>query len=134
LQPYLDAAQVQTFEGETILFPGIRSIPAPGHTPGHTLYAIESEGQKLLLWGDLVHSEEIQLAHPEVAIKFDSDEPAAVRQRLKVLASAADENTLIGGAHIAFPGLGHLSRQGSGYAWEAVASAEKSSCQTEKPQ
>src|SRR5450756_1759743 len=45
-KPYVDSGQVKTFDGATELFPGIRSIPAPGHTPGHSLYSLESRGEK----------------------------------------------------------------------------------------
>jgi glyoxylase-like metal-dependent hydrolase (beta-lactamase superfamily II) len=34
---------------DTELVPGIRAVASPGHTAGHTLYVIESKGQKLVL-------------------------------------------------------------------------------------
>src|SRR3982751_3279162 len=48
VQPYVEAGKVKTFSGATELFAGIRSIPAPGHTPGHTFYTLESKDQKLV--------------------------------------------------------------------------------------
>ena len=57
--PYQSAGQFKSFQGETEITAGIRAIPAYGHTPGHTVYSIESKGQKLLLVGDLFHIETV---------------------------------------------------------------------------
>src|SRR5208282_5497708 len=34
---------------------GVTARPAPGHTPGHTCWLVESGGQAILAWGDLIH-------------------------------------------------------------------------------
>jgi glyoxylase-like metal-dependent hydrolase (beta-lactamase superfamily II) len=115
--PYLEAGKASLFDGETALFPGIRSLPAPGHTPGHSFYVLESGGEKLVFWGDIVHIGEVQFPDPNVSIRFDSDPKAAAARRKRVLAQAASEGTLIAGAHIAFPGAGRLAKAGSGYRW-----------------
>lgn len=120
LAPYIDAGRLKNFSGTTELLPGITAIPAPGHTPGHTLYRLESAGQRLVIWGDIVHSAQVQIPQPSVSIKFDSDEPAAAAQREAVFQQAADEDWLIGAAHISFPGLGKLTRDATGYRWTPV--------------
>jgi glyoxylase-like metal-dependent hydrolase (beta-lactamase superfamily II) len=120
LKPYLQAGRLHTFSGPTQLMPGVRSVPAPGHTPGHTMYVIESRGQKLVLWGDIMHAAPIQFPRPDVTVKFDSDEHAAALQRKRVFEEAATEGYLIAAAHVSFPGVGHLQRQGTGYAWRQV--------------
>lgn len=120
LQPYVTAGKVKTFQGATELFPGVTTIPAPGHTPGHTYYAVESQGKKLLMWGDTVHAAEVQLPRPAVTIQYDDDSAAAATQRAKLLADVARQRTLIGAAHISFPGLGYLRAEGSGYSWVPV--------------
>jgi glyoxylase-like metal-dependent hydrolase (beta-lactamase superfamily II) len=117
LKPYLEAGRLHTFSGPTQLLPGVCSVPAPGHTPGHTMYMIESRGQKLLLWGDIMHAAPIQFPRPNVTVKFDSDESAAARQRQRVFAEAAMAGYMIAAAHVAFPGVGHLRREGDSYAW-----------------
>ena len=73
LDPYVSAGKFTPFDGSTELFPGIRAVAAPGHTPGHTIYVIESKGQKLVLWGDLMHVAAVQFAEPGVTIAFDTD-------------------------------------------------------------
>ncbi len=117
LGPYVTAGRFKAFDGATELFPGIRAVAAPGHTPGHTIYAIESKGQKLVLWGDLMHVAAVQFPKPAVTIAFDVDSPAASVQRRKAYADAAKGRYLVAAAHLPFPGIGHLRAEGKGYAW-----------------
>jgi glyoxylase-like metal-dependent hydrolase (beta-lactamase superfamily II) len=117
VDPYVKAGKLRTFDGATELFPGVRSIPEPGHTPGLNGYMVESGGQRLLLWGDIIHSAEVQFRDPSVTVDYDVDPKAAVNSRERVLADAAREGYLIGGAHISFPGLGHVRAEQSGFSW-----------------
>jgi len=119
--PLIAAGQWKTFKPGDELVPGFKAVPTPGHTPGHTAYRLESEGQQLLLWGDLVHSTAVQFAKPDVTIEFDTDQKQAAASRRKVFAQTAAERTLIAGAHLPFPGLGHVRAEGKGiYSWVPV--------------
>jgi glyoxylase-like metal-dependent hydrolase (beta-lactamase superfamily II) len=120
VNPYVAAGKLKKFDGATTLFPGIRSVPAYGHTPGHSGYMIESGGQKLLLWGDTVHLAEVQFADPDVTIDYDVDADKAIASRKQFFADAAKQGYLVGGAHISFPGLGHVSVDANGYHWHAL--------------
>ncbi|MEO0034274.1 MAG: hypothetical protein RLZZ501_297 [Pseudomonadota bacterium] len=120
LDPYVALGKLQTFDGASELFPGIRSIPAHGHTPGHTAYRIESRGQSLLLWGDTIHLAEVQFADPTVTIDYDVDRDGAIAARQNLLTAAAADGTLIGAAHLSFPGLGHVRADATGYAWNPL--------------
>lgn len=116
ITPYINAGKFMTFEGNTQLSPGIRTEALFGHTPGHTAYFVESKGKTLVLWGDIIHVGAVQFADPSVTISFDSDKAEAAKARRKILAAAAQNNWLIGGAHIAFSGLGHVrANNGNGY-------------------
>jgi glyoxylase-like metal-dependent hydrolase (beta-lactamase superfamily II) len=117
VDPYVKAGKLRPFDGATELFPGIRSVPAYGHTPGHTAYMVESRGQKLLLWGDIIHVAEVQFADPDISIKYDVDPEAAISSREALLAKAASQGFMVGGAHISFPGLGHVRADRSGFSW-----------------
>ncbi len=46
--------------------PGVRAFPTPGHTPGHTAWLVESNGDGLLIWGDIVHFPGMQFAFPDM--------------------------------------------------------------------
>jgi glyoxylase-like metal-dependent hydrolase (beta-lactamase superfamily II) len=124
LAPYLKAGRVRRFSGDEELVPGVRAVAAPGHTPGHSFYAVESEGQKLLLWGDLIHGKDAQFHAPGIAIQFDVDETAAAAQRARAMADAAANGYLVGAAHISFPGIGRVVRDGASYLWMPVNYSE----------
>lgn len=125
IKPYQDAGRFQPFTGDTQMLPGIRAIAAPGHTPGHTFFAIESQGQKLVVWGDLMHAAAVQLPDPAVTIAFDTDAKAAAPLRKKAFADAAKNGYFVALAHVAFPGIGRLRSEGKGYAWVPVNYSSK---------
>lgn len=120
LDPYVKAHHFSPFNGATQLEDGIRSIALPGHTPGHTAYMVQSKGQKLLVWGDVVHVAAIQFADPAVTIHFDSDAKEAAVGRKREFADAARQGYTVAGAHLPFPGLGHIRTQGKAFAWVPV--------------
>ena len=120
VNPYVQAGKFIPFEGNAELVTGVRSYTDFGHTPGHTSYVVESQGQKLILIGDLIHVTAVQLDHPKVTIAFDTDPKAAAASRIKVFNKVARERTLIGAAHIQFPGVGHLRATGKSYQWVPV--------------
>lgn len=120
LEPYVKAGKFKTFEGDTLVSPGIRAHGGHGHTPGHTTYVVESRGQKLVAIGDLIHVAAVQFEDPAVTIGFDGDQKAAAAARKKLFDTVAKEGSLIGGAHLQFPGLGYLRSEGKGYRWIPV--------------
>lgn len=120
VNPYVQADKYKAFEGDIELVPGITAHADKGHTPGHTTYFIESRGQKLQLVGDLIHVAAVQMENPAVTIGFDSDNRAAAVSRKKEFDAAASGGYLIAGAHLPFPGIGHLRARGKGYEWLPV--------------
>ena len=117
--PYQAAGKLKTFEPNAEIAPGVKAV-ATGHTPGHSSYLFESKGQKLLVLGDVIHFGSVQFPHPEVAIAFDTDNKTAIRTRKEWFARAAKEKILLAGAHLSFPGLGHVRPEGKGYTWVPV--------------
>ncbi len=117
LKPYQVADRLKPFEPGAQLLPGIQAMSTHGHTPGHSSYAVESKGSKLLVMGDLIHVAAVQFPHPEVTIAFDVDPEAAKAMREDVFTQAAKDGTPVAAAHVAFPGLGHLLSDGDGYRW-----------------
>jgi glyoxylase-like metal-dependent hydrolase (beta-lactamase superfamily II) len=111
--PYRD--RLRLFKGGDV-FPGVKAMPFPGHTPGHSGYMVASGGDSLLIWGDIVHVPEIQVPRPEVTMAFDVDPRQAEATRRRVFDMVAADKQAITGMHLHFPGHAHLVRQGDGYA------------------
>jgi glyoxylase-like metal-dependent hydrolase (beta-lactamase superfamily II) len=118
--PYIKAGKWHTFSGSEPVVDGVRVVPLPGHTPGHTGYEFSSKGQKILFWGDIIHAQRVQLQHPEVTVVFDIDPTAAAATRNQLLHKLAREDVVIAGPHMLFPGLGRLRKEGRGYFWAPV--------------
>jgi glyoxylase-like metal-dependent hydrolase (beta-lactamase superfamily II) len=116
--PYQKSGQWKSFTEGSVPVPGIRAVKANGHTPGHTAYAVESEGQKLLIWGDLMHAHAAQFPKPGVSIEFDTDQKQAIATRRGIMKSVAASKSLVAGMHLPFPGIGHVRTEGkSSYRW-----------------
>ena len=124
-KPYFENAQKATApyagrlrtvtDGEVA--PGVTVVPLPGHTPGHTGYRIESGTKSLLMWADIVHLPAIQFKRPEAGMVFDVDGDQARETRRRILDRAASERSFIAGAHLEFPALGYVARDGQGYSF-----------------
>ncbi|MCL2000527.1 MAG: MBL fold metallo-hydrolase [Planctomycetes bacterium] len=112
-QAYGDRAG--TFEFGETSYPGIVALEATGHTPGHTVFRLESGSGRLLILGDLVHFGNVQLPLPEIAVTYDSNPNQAILDRKKYFAMAAEENLPVAGMHLPFPGWGWLKKDGTGY-------------------
>lgn len=93
-------------EGEAL--PGIRAIASPGHTPGHLAYHVESEGKRLLIWGDAIVHYVISFQRPDWPLAADMDEQVAIESRQKLLGMAAADKIPVTGYHLPFPALGFV--------------------------
>ncbi|MFO1327472.1 MAG: MBL fold metallo-hydrolase [Rubrivivax sp.] len=113
--------RLQPFELGAELTPGIRSVPAVGHTPGHSCYLVTSGDAKLLLLGDTLHVGPVQFARPEITVMFDFRQDDARARRMALFEMAVKENMLVGAVHLPFPGIGRLrNRDGGGFVYEGI--------------
>ncbi len=117
IKPYAEAGRLVQFKDGAEIVPGITAVAAPGHTVGHTMFRLASGDETMLVWVDIVHNAALQFPEPERAIAFDADQAMATATRKKVFDMAATDRLLIAGAHLPFPGLGHVGRAGTGYAY-----------------
>lgn len=120
VEPYVAQKRLKQYGRDAELMPGLRTVPANGHTPGHSAYLFQSEGQDLMVWGDIVHSHTVQFARPDVTIEFDVDVDAALATRKQIFNDAAKNRFWVAGAHLPFPGLGHVRRDGAAFSWVPV--------------
>ena len=119
--PYQEAGRFATFQpGDELLAGLVEARDTAGHTPGHASFLFQGEEDEILVWGDVVHSYGVQFADPTVAIEFDSDRQQAIAARQAVLEGASEDGHWVAGAHLPFPGIGHVIRDGDGYRWLPV--------------
>jgi len=118
--PYIRAGKFQTFDEDVTLTPGFRALGTHGHTLGHTSYVVESQGQTLIVMGDLVLMGALQFSDPSLGSAFDADPKAAAEQRLRVFKMAVDTNSWVAGGHLSFPGIGHVRFKENRYVWSPV--------------
>jgi glyoxylase-like metal-dependent hydrolase (beta-lactamase superfamily II) len=109
------AKDVRRFKPGAEVAPGITSIPAFGHTPGHCAFAIASGRQSMLAMSDAVRNPYLFARHPEWQPLFDMDGPLAVKTRKQMLDRAAADRMLVEAYHFPFPACGHIARSGKGY-------------------
>jgi len=119
-EPYIKAGRFEDFDQDIVLVPGIRALATPGHTPGHTSYLIESKGQTLIVLGDLVHAGAIQFTYPSLPTVFDADQKGGIAQRERIFRLAAEKDYWVAGAHLSFPGIGHIRSEQGRYRWAPV--------------
>jgi glyoxylase-like metal-dependent hydrolase (beta-lactamase superfamily II) len=94
---------------------GITSMLASGHTPGHMGYRLESDGQSLVLIGDMANHYVWSLAHPDWEVRFDMDKSAAAATRRTMLGMLAADRTPFIGYHMPFPAMGYAEVRGDGF-------------------
>lgn len=112
--------RAQVFGQKAELLPGVSVELAAGHTPGHAIVSINSGNDSALYFADCVHMASFQFVHPEWKLGFDTDANLAVETRKKIYDRCATDRVLVAGAHLPFPGFGHIDRSGDHFAWVPV--------------
>lgn len=109
------AKEVTRFRPGADVAPGIMSVAAYGHTPGHTAFAIHSGSQSMLAMSDTAREPFLFVRHPQWQPSYDMDGPLAAKTRTDMLDRAAADRVLIEAYHFPFPACGHIVKSGSGY-------------------
>lgn len=115
----LKSDRIQTFKPGVIL-PHIEAQAAFGHSPGHSLFRIESKGESMIHTGDIFHHQAFDLSHPNWSTAFDQDAEQAYKVRIKTLDQISHDKTLVFSYHMSFHSIGYITRQGVGYRWEPL--------------
>jgi glyoxylase-like metal-dependent hydrolase (beta-lactamase superfamily II) len=113
--PFGEKATFLKGEGEVV--PGIRSIPAFGHSPGMMAFHIESDGQRLLNWADVANHYVFAVQQPDWHVGFDHDKEAGAATRRRVFDMVSADKVPIVGYHMPFPSLGWVEKSGTSYRW-----------------
>lgn len=113
-------SRAQPFDAGQHLSAPIDTIATPGHEVGHTCFRAMSEGETLLIWGDIVHVPSLQFDRPEITWEFDADQEQARASRLQILAMATGNGCYVAGAHLDSPGVGRVSRTETAFRFEPL--------------
>ena len=108
-------SKVTKYEWGKEVAPGITSIATPGHTPGHTSFAVASGSSKILIQSDVTNIPELFLRNPDWHVVFDTDPDMAQETRHKFYDMAAAEKATVVGFHFTFPSIGHVEKDGAKY-------------------
>jgi glyoxylase-like metal-dependent hydrolase (beta-lactamase superfamily II) len=110
--------QLEPIDRECEIAPGLRAIPAYGHTPGHLALLLSSGSDRLLDLGDAaVHP--LHLEHPAWHNGFDHAAAQAVVTRRDLIDRAAKEGMHVMAFHFPFPSVGRVAPLSSG-GWEWI--------------
>jgi glyoxylase-like metal-dependent hydrolase (beta-lactamase superfamily II) len=109
------AKDVTRFDPGKEVAPGIASIAASGHTPGHTAFSIASGNQSMLYLADTTNNPWLFVRNPDWQAIFDMDGNMAADNRKRLLDRAAADKMLVHGYHFPFPASGYITKTAKGY-------------------
>jgi glyoxylase-like metal-dependent hydrolase (beta-lactamase superfamily II) len=112
---------IKQIDGEVDVAPGVRAIPAHGHTQGHTAHLISSGGAQLIATADATNIYSLFAKHPDWQAVFDHVPDEAVQTRRKLFDRAIAEKAMVAGYHWGLPNVGTLAKDGDGYAFTPAA-------------
>lgn len=101
-------------DGDQVV-PGINAMLAPGHTPGHMIFNVESQNRRLILTADTANHYVLSLQRPDWEVRFDMDKAQAAATRKRVFDMIATDKLAFLGYHMPFPAVGYVEKQEAGY-------------------
>lgn len=104
--------RIKKFEYDEEVIPGIIARDASGHTVGHTAFELGAE-RELVIIGDLLHVEPLQLRYPEISSIYDFDKEKAATMREFWLNRLEKSGQIVAGMHIR--SIGRVTKEGEGY-------------------
>jgi glyoxylase-like metal-dependent hydrolase (beta-lactamase superfamily II) len=116
IAPVAESGRVSWVDGPVQVTEDISIEPAPGHSPGHSVVRLSSEGETAIFFGDLLHSP-LQVRYPQSNSPFCQDQPAAAQSRRRVLDEAAAEGHTLFSTHFPAPSAGRVEVDGDRFTW-----------------
>ncbi|MEM5422273.1 MBL fold metallo-hydrolase [Paraburkholderia ferrariae] len=114
----LYSENIMQFDQTVEVATGVSARVTGGHTPGHCVVDVASNGEKLTFAGDAIF--EVGFDNPEWQNGFEHDPDVAADVRIALLTDAAETGALLAAAHVAFPSIGHVARNGKGFRFVPV--------------
>jgi glyoxylase-like metal-dependent hydrolase (beta-lactamase superfamily II) len=114
------AKDVKRYDANKEILPGLTSIAAPGHTPGHAAYMLSSGSGKLMIMSDVTNHPALFVRNPDWSAVFDMDADQARATRRRMLDMAATERAQVAFYHAPFPATGHIAKDGDRFRFVPV--------------
>ncbi len=114
------AGEVKRYEAGQEVAPGVTAVAAAGHTPGHTVFAIQSGSGRLMAMSDTTNHPALFVRNPDWSAIFDMDADQARATRRRMLDMLATERSQAAFYHAPFPATGHVAKEGDGYRFVPV--------------
>jgi len=105
---------IKTFKQNDVIINNIKTIPAFGHTAGHTAFLVSSRYQNMLVWGDMLHAV-VQFENYNIYMTYDKDPQQVIALRKNILEQYSNGKYYIAGAHLVYPGIGKIEKTKTGY-------------------
>lgn len=120
MRPLQATAQTRLIhvDSEEVL-PGLRFLPAPGHSIDHAVIELRSGGRSAIFGGDVMHHP-VELYAPELVSTFCEFPEATRRSRLDVLERSAKDEVLYFSAHFPLSSVGRIAKVGNSFRWTFV--------------
>lgn len=109
---------LHTFDERLDVAPGIVARRTGGHTPGHCVVDLESNGQRLTFAGDAMFP--VGFDNPEWQNGFEHDPEESTRVRIALFRELADNGGLLVATHLPFPAVGRVAVEGDIFRWVPV--------------
>lgn len=106
-------SQLRLFDTENEVAPGVIARRTGGHTPGHSIVQLASNGERLTILGDSVFPDHFD--HPDWHNAFDHDPEEAVRVRIGLMRELAATGEPLVASHLSFPSLGRVAIDGDAF-------------------
>lgn len=120
VQPLEGLGVLHLVDGAEDVAPGVRVVPANGHTPGHQVVHIESNGEVGVIVGDLFHNV-AQVTETEWCPMFDWNQDMARASRRDILGKAAAGNWTVFACHLRIgSNIGKVSGLGDRFTWQSI--------------
>jgi len=107
--------KLRPFEAEYEVAPGVIVRRTGGHTPGHSVVRLASDGDRLTFAGDAVFA--VGFEHPDWYNGFEHDPEEAARVRVRLLRELAATGEPLVATHLSFPSVCHVAVAGDAFRW-----------------
>jgi glyoxylase-like metal-dependent hydrolase (beta-lactamase superfamily II) len=106
---------VTRFGWDREIAPGVTTVRADGHSPGHTNFVIASGSGRMIYLADITNKPELFARNPEWQVMFDMDAQKAMETRKRILDMVSADRIRCAFYHGPFPSVGLIGREGQGY-------------------